>query len=81
MFLGSRALPVRRADNLIVICEPIVWQCGILNFSQPYRPPRCVTGIDMCLPLLPVLVIKKKFRGLSPQADYTDRTTAACQRS
>jgi hypothetical protein len=24
MFLGSRALPVRRADNLAVICEPIV---------------------------------------------------------
>jgi hypothetical protein len=24
MFLGSRALPVRRADNRTVICEPIV---------------------------------------------------------
>jgi hypothetical protein len=24
MFLGSRALPVRRADNLTAICEPIV---------------------------------------------------------
>jgi hypothetical protein len=26
-------------------------------------------------------VIKKKLRGLSPQANYTDRVTAACQRS
>jgi hypothetical protein len=24
MFLGSRALPVRRADNLTAICEPSV---------------------------------------------------------
>jgi hypothetical protein len=33
MFLGSRALPVHRADNLATFCEPIV-QCGILNISQ-----------------------------------------------
>jgi hypothetical protein len=25
MFLGSRALPVRRADNLAAICEPTIW--------------------------------------------------------
>jgi hypothetical protein len=25
MFLGSRARPVRRAENLTAICEPIVW--------------------------------------------------------
>jgi hypothetical protein len=24
MFLGSRVLPVRKADSLTVICEPIV---------------------------------------------------------
>jgi hypothetical protein len=25
MFLGSRARPVRGADNLTTICEPIIW--------------------------------------------------------
>jgi hypothetical protein len=25
MFMGSRARPVRKADNLIAICEPIVY--------------------------------------------------------
>jgi hypothetical protein len=47
MFLGSKARPVRRADNLTAICEPIAWQCGILNISQPYRSPRPVTGIAL----------------------------------
>jgi hypothetical protein len=25
MFLGDRVRPVRKADNLTAICEPIVW--------------------------------------------------------
>jgi hypothetical protein len=40
MFLGSKVRLVRRADNLTAIC-------GILNISQPYRPPRSVTGIAL----------------------------------
>jgi hypothetical protein len=32
---------VRKADNLVVIYEPV------LNISQPYRPPRPVTGISL----------------------------------
>jgi hypothetical protein len=45
MFLGSRARPVGRADNITAICEPIVQKCAILNILQRYRPPRPVTGI------------------------------------
>jgi hypothetical protein len=45
MFVGSRAWPVRRADNLTTIYEPIVRQCEILTISQPYRPPRPVMVI------------------------------------
>jgi hypothetical protein len=44
MFLGSRARPVRKADNLTAICEPIVY-----NISQPYRPPLPVTEIAFTL--------------------------------
>jgi hypothetical protein len=44
MFLGSKERPVRKSDNLTAICEPIVYQCGILNISQPYMPARSVTG-------------------------------------
>jgi hypothetical protein len=43
MFLGSRARPVRWADNLTAICEQVSSQCGMLNISQPYRPPRLFT--------------------------------------
>jgi hypothetical protein len=44
MFLGSKVRPERKADNLTAIYEPIARQCGILNISQPYRPPKPVTG-------------------------------------
>jgi hypothetical protein len=47
MFLGSRARPVSRTDNLATICEPIVYTCGIFNISQHYRPPRSATEIAL----------------------------------
>jgi hypothetical protein len=47
MFLESKVRPVRRADNFATNCEQMFRQCGILNISQPYRPPRPVTGIAL----------------------------------
>jgi uncharacterized protein (DUF111 family) len=34
---------VRKADNFDDIFEPIVYECGILNISQPCRPARPLT--------------------------------------
>jgi hypothetical protein len=46
IFLESKVWPVRRPDNLTAICESTVWtMCVILNISQPYMPPKPVTGI------------------------------------
>jgi hypothetical protein len=47
MFLGSRARPVRGAENLTAICGPIACTALILNISHPNRPPRPVTGIAL----------------------------------
>jgi hypothetical protein len=47
-FLGSKVRPMLGAETLTAIYEPI----GILNVSQPYRPPRPVKGIDLLFLLL-----------------------------
>jgi hypothetical protein len=44
MFLGSKVRPVRGADNHTATYE---LSYELLNISQPYRPPRPVTGIDL----------------------------------
>jgi hypothetical protein len=43
MFLKSRARPVRKVASV----SQLSIQCGILNISQPYRPPQPVTGIAL----------------------------------
>jgi hypothetical protein len=46
MFVGSRARPVRRAENLTAVSR-VSRQCGVLNISQSYRSPEPVTGITL----------------------------------
>jgi hypothetical protein len=52
MFLGSKVRPVRRADIPYYHLSRLSRQCGILNISQPYRPPRPVTGLAFNLKTL-----------------------------
>jgi hypothetical protein len=44
IFLGSRARPVRKADNLTAVCGPILDFVRILNISHTYGTPRPITG-------------------------------------
>jgi hypothetical protein len=41
---GGEAQPARKAENLSAICKPILY-FRTLDVSQPYMPPRPVTGI------------------------------------
>jgi hypothetical protein len=45
MFLGSRTRPVRRADSLTAICEPIVYKCGIRRISQTNKQTNKYHGL------------------------------------
>jgi hypothetical protein len=37
--LEGKGRPARKADNLTVICEPIIYKCVSFDVSQPYEPP------------------------------------------
>jgi hypothetical protein len=55
MFLRSKVRRVRRVDNLTASMSRLSRQCGILNISQPYRPPRPVLGIALLYFFLPYI--------------------------
>jgi hypothetical protein len=41
---GGKGRPIRKADNLTAIYEPLSRKCGSLDVSQTYGPPRPVTA-------------------------------------
>jgi hypothetical protein len=45
MFVGSKARPVLKDDNLATVCEPIVYTMWDPRHLKLYRTPRPATGI------------------------------------
>jgi hypothetical protein len=44
-FLGNKARQAYKAQNFTLSMSRLYRQCGILNISQTYKPPRPVIGI------------------------------------
>jgi hypothetical protein len=81
VFLGSKVLRLPRADNLV---SRLSRQCGILNISQPYRPPRPVKGITslffftLCVCFNSYSSLNIIFDLLTDQSERTDLCFVYC---